>query len=132
MNTIRGVSLPGAAPVGFRRNAVKRTTTCAAIALACLAIAACADNTGAVDDLGHNGFDRMACSDLKILTFDVEYEPAGVAQRSGEAKSLREEAGKAGDPQVRAMATEFLTALDSGDRTEVSASAKQAVKICSF
>jgi len=97
-----------------------------------LLLAGCADNTGAIDNEGHNGYDRMTCNDLKVLAMDVQYGALAPADRPDRVQQLRDEASKAADPVVRQSASTYLDALISGNRNQIATTITAFTKICRF
>ena len=100
--------------------------------LTCLALAGCADNTGAIDDMGHNGFDKMTCTDFKALAMDVQYGTVTAAALRDRVQQLSDEAGKAADPAVRRATATYTATLLAGNRKASTTAAAAFAKICMF
>jgi major membrane immunogen (membrane-anchored lipoprotein) len=111
---------------------VSRTTTWALAALVCVSLAGCADNTGAMDDKGHNGYDEMTCQDVKILAYDLEHSQLAPSERASRTQQVKDVSAKAGDPAVRQLASAFVKVAAQGDAKVISSAGPGVEKICSF
>jgi hypothetical protein len=109
---------------------MRATLAGAAVLIVCAALTACADNTGSIDDMGHNGYDRMTCEDFKDLAMDVEYEMLSQAEGAQRAKALGAEAGHAADAAVKQAASQYVTAFLAGDREKRDATIKPFMQAC--
>jgi hypothetical protein len=112
---------------------MKVTKNVAIALLMCGVLAACADNTGAIDQMGHNGFDRMACNDFAALAKDMKFGAVTLAQAQERAAKLLDESSKGGaQAAVRQAGTDFAASLALGNQQAIGAATVKFQQACAF
>jgi hypothetical protein len=81
-----------------------------AIVAAGLSLSACTDDTGAIDQLGHNGFDRMACTGFAAMANGVRHDAMTVSQARTTAEQLAATSQRGGDPNIRQAGADLVDA----------------------
>jgi hypothetical protein len=98
--------------------------------LVALALGACADPTGEVDDQGHNGYDEMTCEQAKSFALDISYGTVFADSAGERMTEITTNAAKASHVQVRQAAMSLISGYRAHNKaTESSASAALA-KVC--
>ena len=109
-----------------------RATKGLAVLLLGIVLAGCTDNTGAIDQEGHNGFDRMTCDDLTTLARDAKHGAVTVAQAAVIAEKVRDNAEHGGDPMVRQAGNHLVTAYNSKNHARIVAALAEFEKACTW
>jgi hypothetical protein len=109
-----------------------RATKGLAVLLLGIVLAACTDNTGAIDQEGHNGFDRMSCNDFTALAKDVKYGAVNQAQARAAAAKLDDTAEHGGDPEVRQASAHLTAAYRANNRARVDAALAEFENACKW
>jgi hypothetical protein len=111
---------------------VKKMKVAAAgvVALICLVLAGCADQTGEIDTMGHNGYDRDTCRDSKAFALDVMYGTVSSASWRQRIQDISGEMKKASDADIRTATDALIAGYQSGNRTAVRTAVVSLVKAC--
>jgi hypothetical protein len=91
-----------------------------AVVSAALSLSACSDNTGAIDQLGHNGFDRMACNSFATMANDVRHNAMTVSQARATVDQLAAMSQRGGDPNIRQAGTDLAGAYNRNSPAELT------------
>jgi len=75
----------------------------------------CTDDSGAIDQKGHNGYDLKACTQVAALANDVSHGAVTPSQAGAEAERIAGESDRAGDVAVRRAGVRLRTAYRAGD-----------------
>jgi hypothetical protein len=103
-----------------------------AVLLLGIALAGCTDNTGAIDQEGHNGFDRMSCNDFTALAKDVRHGVMTVAEARVAANKLDQAAAHGGDPMVRQAGSHLVDAYKSNNHARIVSALAEFEKACTW
>jgi len=103
-----------------------------AMALVGTLLTGCTDDTGAIDQKGHNGYDQRACSDVAAMANDVRHDAMTVGQASAEADRLAATAQRGGDPMVRAAGAHLAAAYHPRDPRKVSRALTEFATACDW
>jgi hypothetical protein len=103
-----------------------------AVAFVGILVTGCTDNTGAIDQAGHNGYDRMACRAFTSMANDLQHNAITVDQATAEANRIGADAGQAGDPRVRQAGSSLRNAYLTHDRTHVAEAVADFTRACSW
>src|SRR5690242_18163265 len=97
----------------------------AVVALAVLAtgapLAGCTDETGAIDQKGHNGYDKQACTSFTSMARQAQYGALTPNQALDAAVQVAATAQRAGSPAVRAAGGKLADAYRAQDSQAVTA-----------
>src|SRR5689334_8797219 len=85
------------------------------------ALAGCTDNTGAIDQKGHNGYDKMACTSFTSMARQAQYGALTPAQALDAAVQVAATAQRAGSPAVRTAGGRLADAYRAQDSQAVTA-----------
>jgi hypothetical protein len=97
-----------------------------------LLLTGCTDNTGAIDQAGHNGFDRMACTNFATMANEVKHNAMTVTDAKTEADKLAATTAGAGDPMVRQAGSRLAAAYKVADPKAVAAAILQFQSACKW
>ena len=103
-----------------------------AVLLLGILLAGCTDNPGAIDQEGHNGFDRMTCTDFASLAKDVKYHAVDFTQAKGEADRVAANSQHGGDPDVRKAGSTLVKAYRTDNTQAITAALAQFQKACQW
>lgn len=103
-----------------------------AIVVMCIALAGCGDQTGEIDTLGHNGYDRDTCDDSKAFALDVLYGTVLVANWRERVDHIEGMAKRAADAKIKGAAGALISSYEKGDRAGVSTAVNSLVKACNM
>jgi hypothetical protein len=95
-----------------------------------LALTACTDDTGAIDQLGHNGFDRMACTQFATMANDVRHDAMTVRQARVYADQLAATSQRGGDPNIRQAGTDLADAYRRNSPAQLSKAMAEFQSAC--
>jgi len=95
-------------------------------------LAACTDDTGAIDQEGHNGYDRRACTRFAAMANDVTHGALSTPQAQGAAVQLAGTSGHGGDPKVRRAGSDLADAYRAGDTRRVAAAMAEFRAACAW
>lgn len=99
---------------------------------AAMAVSGCADLSGAVDDLGHNGYDKQTCADFKNLAMDVQYAAVPRAAGLERARALVQESAKASDLVIRQGVQDYAAAYANNDKNRQTTVTTSLMRVCRF
>lgn len=100
------------------------------IALLCLALAGCGDQTGVIDAEGHNGYDRDTCTDSKAFALDVKYGAVTVAKRQERIDRITDQMKRASEADIRKASEALLAGYRAGNRKAIDAAIVSLVQAC--
>jgi hypothetical protein len=103
-----------------------------AVLLLGIVLAGCTDNTGAIDQEGHNGFDRMTCDDVTTLARDAKHGAITVAEAAVIAQKVRANSEHGGDPMVRQAGNHLVSAYDSMNHARIVAALEEFQQACTW
>lgn len=107
-------------------------TKALAVLLLGIVLAGCTDNTGAIDQEGHNGFDRMTCTDFASLAKDVKFHAVTVAQARDEAEAVGKTSQHGGDPTVRQAGNHLVSAYKANNPQGIVTALAEFQKACEW
>jgi hypothetical protein len=110
---------------------VKATRGLAVLLLAAL-LAGCSDETGAIDQLGHNGYDQVACDGFTTLAKEARFGAMGMPDLRAEAAKLATTASHAGDPNVRQAGSQLAAAYSTNNSRGVAVAMTAFQKACTW
>jgi hypothetical protein len=94
---------------------VTRGLTVASLLLASVVLTACADNTGAIDQKGHDGYDLMACNKFRSMANEVEHDAITAARAVTDSAQIQDWARRGGDPRMKEASLRLKAAYAAGD-----------------
>jgi hypothetical protein len=97
-----------------------------------LCLTGCTDNTGAIDQEGHNGYDKMACTDFSTIANEVTHGAMTVADARSEAAKLNDTSQRGGDPMVRQAGSQLANAYRANNPQAVSSAMAQFRSACTW
>jgi len=95
-----------------------------------LLLAGCSDATGAVDAMGHNGYDVLTCTQGKALAMDMEHGTLAVSSLQARLSDLRAKSDKASDEGIRQSATSLIAAYLAQDTGAAEAATTSLLRAC--
>jgi hypothetical protein len=103
-----------------------------AVVTAGAALAGCTDNTGAIDQKGHNGYDKMACTSFTSMAREAQYGALTPTQALDAALQVAATAQRAGSPDVRAAGGRLADAYRTQDSQAVTAAIAAFKTACTW
>jgi len=95
-------------------------------------LTACTDNTGAIDQAGHNGFDRMTCTGFATMDNEVTHGAMSNDQARAQAEQLAATARTSGDPLVRQAGADLAAAYRTADAKAVAKARAEFKAACAW
>jgi hypothetical protein len=95
-------------------------------------LAACTDDSGAIDGEGHNGYDVKACTDLVVMASGVNLDALTQPQASAEAERIGQKADRAGDASVREASGRLRAAYRANDPQAASDALTDFASACAW
>jgi len=97
-----------------------------------LLLTGCTDNTGAIDQEGHNGYDRMACTNFAAMANDVRHNAIGRDAASAQADQIAGWSQRGGDVRIRQAGGKLADAYHAKDTGAVTAAIDEFTAACAW
>jgi len=92
----------------------------------------CTDNTGAIDQEGHNGYDRMACTNFAAMANDVRHNAITTDQANAVAQQLAATSQRGGDVRIRTAGGRLADAYRARDTAAVTVAIADFTAACAW